>query len=178
MKTERKTRAAGGFRLAAIQSAPRLAFHTRRRSAFNQLPFVDKDGLSGWEVPASGGEFGGFRTGEALAAMFLKHLREHGNEQWSLELLCVVRGMARRYEEVGGEAMAAGPLKQRSDSFNSLNGQMVGFFGEIGRVLVLASRHMGAPLDNISNEMLLEKANAGLLGDDGQGGAHDDAKAA
>ena len=98
-------------------------------------------------------------------------MREHGDEQWSLELLCVVRGMARRYEEVGGEAMAARPLKQRSDSFNSLNGQMVGFFGEIGRVLVLASRHMGAPLDNISNDALLAKANAGLVAD--KGASHD-----
>lgn len=167
MKTERFVRAAGGFHPAATQSATRLAFHTRRRGAFKQLPFIDKDGLSGWDVPASGGESGGWRTGEALAVMFLKHLREHGDAKFSLELLCVVRGMARRYAEVGGDAMAARSLKQRSDEFNALNGQMVGFLGEIGRLLVAASRHMGASLDGISNEALLAKANAGLMADEG-----------
>lgn len=168
MKTERKTRAAGEFRPAAEQTAPRLAFHPRRRHAFRQLPFIDELGLSGWQVPATGGFSGGCRTGEALAVMFIKHLRDHGGKgDLPLELLSVVRGMADRYEQEGGRAMCNRRLSQRSEGWNTLNGQMVGFFGEIGRLLVLASRQMGASLDGISNEALLAQANAGLVANDG-----------
>lgn len=168
MKTERKTRAAGGFRLAAEQTAPRLAFHTRRRHAFRQLPFIDYLGLSGWQVPATGGFTGGCRTGEALAVMFIKHLRDHGGkDDLPLELLAVVRGMVDRCEQEGGRAMCDRRLSQRSDGWNTLNGQMYGFLGEIGRWLVAASRHLGVALDNIDNRSLLAKANAGLIAEDG-----------
>lgn len=169
MKTERKTRAAGGFRPAAEQTAPCLAFHSRRRRAFNQLPFIDEHGLSGWDVPASGGFFGGQRTGEALAVMFLKHLREHGGkDRQSLELLAVVRGMVDRYEQEGGRAMCNRRLSQRSEGFNTLNGQMVGFMGVVGNWLVAAAQHMGTSLDDIDNQALLTKANAGLSVDGGE----------
>lgn len=168
---KKQAQPAGGFRPAAEQTAPPLAFHSRRRRAFNQLPFIDAPGLSGWQVPATGGFTGGCRTGEALAVMFLKHLREHGGkDRQPLELLAVVRGMVDRYEQEGGRAMRDRRLSQRSDGWNTLNGQMYGFLGEIGRWLVAASQHLGGALDNIDNQSLLAKANAGLIAE--YGGRH------
>lgn len=163
--TERKTRAAGCVRPAAAKTNSLLAFHKRRHAAFRQLPFVGK---SAWDVPATGGFYGGCQTGEALALLFLKHLRQHGgNDHLPLDLLVIARDMALRVEQEGGQAMFDRPLSKRSASLTTLNGQMVGFFSELSRLLLAAAKRMGASLDGISDEALLAKANAGLAADEG-----------
>ena len=53
---------------------------TRGKPGFRRLPFVagwrTESASPCWNVPASGGYFGGYETGEAMAQAFLKFLRE------------------------------------------------------------------------------------------------------
>lgn len=59
-----------------------LRHHDQKKSPLHRLPFVDsvegKGRLSFRAVPKTGGYSGGSKTGEALAKIYLKHLRQHG----------------------------------------------------------------------------------------------------
>ena len=66
------------------KSSNKLAFRPKKKASSRRLPFVGNEHTLGkdfsyWNIPASGGYFGGNKTGEAVAYMLLKHLRENLN---------------------------------------------------------------------------------------------------
>lgn len=133
-------------------AASGLRFHKRKKLPVHRLPFVGpvpgKVGFSFWRVPKTGGYEGGCRTGEALAYIYLKHLREHGSGVgWHLRKItldmCDCKGVS------GEEADAT-------------HGQIVGFFGALDEWLEVAMKHLGSQLDSLDNAALLKQANAGL----------------
>jgi hypothetical protein len=129
-----------------------LKFKNRKRIPFHRLPFVDavlgKIGLSFWAVPKTGNYFGGFETGNNLARIYLKYLRENGSSGGGT-LPCMVLDMFD-CENTDDPSMSA------------LRGQVVGFFSELESWVAIASRHSGDSLDHLSNTRLLEVANNGL----------------
>ncbi|MCW5879711.1 MAG: hypothetical protein KIS91_02070 [Anaerolineae bacterium] len=144
-----------------IQRKPRI------KSAWRRLPFVAtqprRSTAPDWTVPPTGGYFGGYETGEAMAATFLKFLREHGTEFPAYPLTNIVASFMVRFEEEGGRAMdTRRPMSERTDSFESLRGQYVGFFNTLSCWLKVAAKHLGGNLDRITDEALVRKANAGL----------------
>jgi len=117
----------------------------------HRLPFVGKGGngpgLSFWNVPATGGYTGGCKTGEALALLYMKHLREHG-------------------PTAGGrlQTMAFSMFEDGAND-DARRGQIVGFFAAIEKAWFLACRQ-NAGLDDFRAADLLEAANAGLAFDE------------
>ncbi|OQS31132.1 hypothetical protein [Chromobacterium haemolyticum] len=146
---------------AFVRKAPqRLQLHSKRKQAFRRLPFVNK---TLWDVPATGGYFGGYDTGEALALMFLKFLRQReANGIEPHHLTWLAEAFMARAEEEGGQAMADLPIPEQTDSYGSFRGQYVGFFNTLTMWLSAASKHLGSKLDDIDDKTLLAQANAGL----------------
>ncbi len=139
-----------------------LAFRPRQKYPVRRLPFVGREhtadqSFSMWNVPASGGYFGGNMTGEAIATMYLKHVREHDAEICAPMLGGMVIAWARR--------LTAGDILPGSAEEDSLRGQMVGFAHVLSTWLLAAARHMGDSLDARGNDALLAKANKGIAFD-------------
>ena len=127
-----------------------------------RLPFVGREhtadqSFSMWNVPASGGCFGGNITGEAIATLYLKQVRENDAEICAPVLGGMVIAWARR--------LAAGDIRPGSAEEDSLRGQMVGFAHVLSKWLLAAARHMGDSLDTRGNDALLAKANKGIAFD-------------
>lgn len=135
-------------------SIKRLQYRNKRKIAFRRLPFVGVK-EDAWAVPATGGYVGGSVTGDALAAMFLKHLRakEYVDGSHS-ELGWIVFSMIER---------AGGTIDEYTPEGEAFIGQIVGFFGSLNGMLLHASKtRQASVLDRLSEAELLERANAGL----------------
>jgi len=139
---------------------------TRVKSAFRRLPFVGngiKNAPHCWNVPATGGYFGGYETGEAMAYALLKNMREDKTVfPKNDSLRDVAEAFMIRFEQEGGEEMEKRICNEWSDSFNSFLGQRTGFFNTISRFLSAATKVMGSEFDLLSEDELLNRANAGL----------------
>lgn len=149
MKTSTPAQADGACKPAVSV----LRFHRRRALPLHHLPFIDKVPgkrcLSFWAVPKTGGYSGGCKTGESLARLYLKHLKQHSMAfddgrlpSIALDMFDIERG---RHAE------------QRAQL-----GQAVGFFRELECWLVAAVRYLDGGLDEYESKALLKAANAGL----------------
>lgn len=132
----------------------RLQYRNKRKIALHRLPFVGKGG-DFWAVPATGGYAGGYRTGEAMAVMYLKYLREHGEANGSqAELMWIVDSLITR---------AGGSLDVPTPEGDALTGQAAGFFGLLNAWLLRAAKgHGSRNLDVLTEAELLQQANDGL----------------
>jgi hypothetical protein len=134
-------------------AAGTLKFHNRKKLPLHHLPFIDrapgKVGLSFWAVPKTGGYFGGCKTGESLARLYLKHLKEHGVGFAGGNLQTIVLDMFDIDNGISPEQ-------------DALRGQAVGFFIELERWLVGATKYLDGGLDQHDKKALLKEANAGL----------------
>lgn len=139
----------------AIQS---LSFKNRRKLPAHRLPFVGevhgKIGLSFWTVPKAGGYRGGCQTGEALAHIYLKHLKDHESDSGLGSLQRIALDMFGCELEDSPEQAA-------------LRGQAVGFFSVLDAWLTGAAKHLCGGLDEYDNKTLLKVANTGLTLDTG-----------
>lgn len=157
----------GRLPIAFIRKGPAgIKRKTTSQVGFRSLPFVagprtDSDSPC-WHVPATGGYFGGYETGEAMAQALLKLHRSEKSADSSFALTHIVKSFMRRFEEEGGKAMDDRRASDRSDSFDSLRGQYVGFFNTMSEWLEAVAQQLGGRLDKISNDELLSRANAGL----------------
>ncbi|WP_153115791.1 hypothetical protein [Rhodocyclus tenuis] len=136
-----------------------LAFRPKLKIAAHRLPFVGKEhtednSFSFWNVPAKGDYMGGRTTGEAIAGMYLKHIREDANDCCGLYLGWMVLAWMER--------LSSGDIKHGSPEYESLRGQMVGCMSELSRWLGAAARALGSSLDDTTNESLLANANRGI----------------
>ncbi|WP_260524091.1 hypothetical protein [Serratia sp. PL7] len=132
-----------------------LKYHNRREHPLHRLPFVhlrkNKSGASFWAVPRTGSYQGSVEAGEALACMYLKHLREHGASPCG-NLQHVVLEMC-------GMGSLGVHLTQEQ---NSLAGQIVGFFSTLDGWLAASAKGFGRNLDGANPSDLLAKANSGI----------------
>ena len=106
-------------------------------------------GASFWVVPKTGDYRGGCQTGEALALIYLKHLKEHTSETGLTSLQRIALDMFDC---------------ELSDSpeMTALRGQAVGFFSVLEQWLIGAAKHLDGGLDAHDNKALIEAANTGL----------------
>lgn len=140
---------------------------TRGKPGFRRLPFVaglrSESAAPCWNVPASGGYFGGYETGEAMAQAFLKFLHEEPDDLPSYWLTDIVQSFMVRFEQEGGKAMAdRSPCSERSETFQAFRGQYCGFFNTVSQWLAASAKHLGSNLDRITEQDLVHRANAGL----------------
>lgn len=129
-----------------------IRFNNRYKYPTKRLPFTrknqDKPGPFYWNVPQSGGYFGGCTTGQNLALIYLKHLREHGSSSYG----CLQNIALDMFDYE----------RDPSDTEDSLRGQVVGFFSTLDTWLNSAAKHNSDILDNLDSKKLLKTANAGL----------------
>ena len=140
---------------------------TRGKPGFRRLPFVagwrTESASPCWNVPASGGYFGGYETGEAMAQAFLKFLREEKGDFPAYWLTGIVESFMTRFEQEGGKAMAdRSPCSEWSEPFEAFRGQYCGFFNTVSQWLAASAKHLGSNLDRITEQDLVRRANAGL----------------
>lgn len=139
---------------------------TRGKTGFRRLPFVagrhSKSANPFWNIPASGGYFGGYETGEAMALAFLKFLREEDSNIPSYWLTKIAESFMCRWEQEGGSDMAERRHLNHSDGFDSIRGQYVGFFNTLSQWLSAAAKGMGSNLDRMTERELVARANMGL----------------
>lgn len=134
-------------------SIQKLQFNNRKSLPIHRLPFVGKAksgiGASFWAVPKTGDYRGGCQTGEALALIYLKHLKEHTSETGLTSLQRIALDMFDC---------------ELSDSpeMTALRGQAVGFFSVLEQWLIGAAKHLDDGLDAHDNKALIEAANTGL----------------
>jgi hypothetical protein len=134
-----------------------LQFHPRRKAPFHRLPFVGQqaDGTPYfWNVPLTGGYYGGPPTGGELAALRLIHLRQHRRDQFTTGQLGQV---ATAWLDA---ARTASP-----EQYSALRGQVLGFMAMLSPWLI-AAEHNGRNLDSADRHALLRKANQWLAFDD------------
>lgn len=140
---------------------------TRGKPGFWRLPFVagwrTESASPCWNVPASGGYFGGYETGEAMAQAFLKFVREEKGDFPAYGLTDIVESFMTRFEQEGGKAMRdRSPFGGQSETFEALRGQYCGFFNTVSQWLAASATHLGSGLDRIEEQDLVRRANAGL----------------
>ncbi len=148
------------------KSSNKLSFRPKKKASFRHLPFLGnehtpEDAISYWNIPASGGYFGGNKTGEAVAFMLLKHLRENLNNPDSLNeayLGLMILDWNKRM-------MAEAPQLD-SEGLDSLNGQMVGFINIISKLLLAFAIPLYHELDKKDYKELLKQANQGIAFDE------------
>lgn len=133
----------------------------KAKTAWSRLPFVGKDHgkhVSYWDVPPTGGFFGGIEVGKAVARLYLKHLRdERGNpdKTGSTSLQIMLRDMY-------------GKTTSTKDEDRSLTGQRVGFASELARWLEAAAERLGSSFDAIPEQSFVQQANEALLRSDSE----------
>ena len=129
-----------------------LRFNNRKAVPIHRLPFVGREpervGYSFWRVPKTGGYFGGYETGEALATIYLKHLRDHGDLN-NTHLQSIV------FDMFGCE-------DSEDDGSSSRKGQAAGFLHTLGAWLTASAKQLGCNLDSAANTKLVQRANSGL----------------
>lgn len=157
-----------GLPSAFVRKVPNpIKRKTRGKPGFHRLPFVAnwhaKSSAPLWNVPASGGYFGGYRTGEAMAQAFLKFLREDELDSLSADRLTgIAESFMVRFAQEGGEARQNQFSAEWGDAYQSFRGQYVGFFNTLSRWLVASAKHLGSSLDGVEEQDLVRRANAGL----------------
>jgi len=134
------------------------------------MPFLNDRGKKVstpyWTVPATGGYMGGYQTGEAMAIVFLKHLRAEEAGQATSWMTGVVESFMIRFEQEGGNAaLEHTMLKDWSSEFESLRAQYFGFFGTLAKWLQTFVKAYGANLDHLDDQNLVDLANSGLMFD-------------
>lgn len=115
------------------------------------LPFVsnkNSEQRSCWQVPATGGYTGGNQTGDNLAYIYLKHLRETRGEA-SESLSSIFLDMARVCQSETPESI-------------TIRGQIISFLSVIEDWVSAAAVRLGDPLDVLDSDILLQEANYGL----------------
>ena len=131
---------------------------------FRNLPFVagkrSKVTATAWDIPAGGGYFGGYKTGEAMALAYLKHDRAHGRSHMYYQFREIVESFLIRIEQEGG--WAAYCASEGNDEMAGLRGQFVGFMNTISDRLTMASRFLFHDLDMVTERELIDIANLGL----------------
>lgn len=119
---------------------------------FFKLPFVayqfKRSSTPCWNVPATGGYFGGYQTGQSLALLYLKQQRLAKGNYGSL--VNVVESMMMAYEREGGKAMHAQAMEQWSESFNAFRGQYHGFFNTIAELVMQAAKQLSTNINDLS----------------------------
>ncbi|MBV6823850.1 hypothetical protein [Pseudomonas sp. PD9R] len=123
--------------------------------AWDRLPFVGKDHskyASCWDVPMSGGFFGGIAVGESIARMYLKYVRtERGNPvALSSTLLSSML------------ASLAAKQPTTEDEEYALKGQRTGFLSELSNWIETAVDRLGSNLDAIPEQSFVQQANEHL----------------
>lgn len=152
-------------------SGPVKARRSKKTEWHAKLPFVHGKGAHGsWNVPAKGGYFGGYATGEAMALMLLKEFRNgEGGDLSGNALSWIVGSAMARFAQVDGPAQqAVFPYGDRSEGYASFRGQYIGFCNTLGAWLVAASKRLGQNLDSVSEDQLLANLNAGAMFDEAE----------
>lgn len=141
-----------------IKVKVRLRAKPRAKLDMHQLPFVGRDHVVHddgcvcfWDVPLTGGYFGGTETGSAIACMYLAHIRRqmNGDKTYTLSLASILCALTQR-------------VTKNPDEADSLRGQVVGFGSVIGRWLTAAVEQLGGNLEAAELKKLLGNANDGL----------------
>lgn len=139
--------------MSSLKVIKPLQFKIGKSIPIHRLPFVGKAknaiGVSFWAVPKTGGYRGGCQTGEALARIYLKHLKEHTSETGLPSLQRIALDMFDCALSESPEACA-------------LRGQAVGFFSVLEPWLAGAAKHLDGGLDEHDSKALLKAANTGL----------------
>ena len=124
------------------------------KHAWDRLPFVGKDNgpESFWDVPMTGGYFGGIEVGRSVACMYLKYVRDHRDNQ-----IHNASGVLR-------SILAAMDAKQpvTKEEVESLRGQRTGFMSEICIWVRAAAERLGSSFDAIPERLLVQQANESL----------------
>ena len=148
----------------SVKSFVRIKRKCGHPRGFQRLPFVAgrraKTATPAWAIPATGGYFGGYHTGEAMALAFMKYQR--GGPEFQPGLTEVVRSFMRRFEEEGGKTVDEKFPDDQNNSFESFRGQYVGFFNTISSWLSVLVKTSGNGLDSIEDKDLISMANKGL----------------
>ncbi|MBH3308338.1 hypothetical protein I5P84_02570 [Pseudomonas mosselii] len=158
--------AARKLRVVSINEHPvkirvKLREKPRAKLDMHRLPFVGRDHVTNedgsycfWDVPLTGGYFGGNETGQALAFTYLAHLRRmNGSKAHPLHTLSL--------RSIFGAMMKRTPGSKAEK--DSRSGQLVGFASVIDDWLRAAVDQFGRELDDIDHKKLLALANAGLV---------------
>ena len=129
-----------------------IRFKNRFKHPIKRLPFhsshPEKPGPYYWNVPQSGGYFGGCTTGSNLALIYLKHLKEHGYSSYG----CLQNIALDMFDHD----------RDKSEASDSLRGQVVGFFSLLDEWLFAAASQHSEALDTLDSKKLLRTANDGL----------------
>lgn len=125
------------------------------KSAWERLPFVGKDHgehISNWDVPLTGGFFGGIEVGRVVARMYMKYLRdEHDNP---VRLGCA--GLRSMLSSLDAKKAST------EEEQESLNGQRVGFMNEIVGWLNVAVIKLGSSFDAVPERSFIQQTNEHL----------------
>lgn len=125
------------------------------KSAWDRLPFAGKDhstNFSSWDVPMTGGYFGGIEVGKIVARMYFKYLRDEEANPFKFGAIHL-QGMLASLD-------AKVPVTEEEKA--SLRGQRVGFMSEVGRWLEDAVLKLGSCLDAIPVRSFVQDANEHL----------------
>lgn len=169
-KTSARRKSSSTKRSAAARrrKPPVLSFHADRSDPFERLPFVGQRSIPRrnfpyWDVPASGGYFGGCHAGRAMAYLYLRHVRSHGRSEEVPTLgLMLLDWLDQALIRAGQDGIVA----RRPPWLEAMRGQLVGFAEVLSNWGGDAARFMGAPLDNLNDAKLLELLNAGVQFDE------------
>lgn len=152
-----------------VKGPAQVKYSTKIKHGYFRLPFVGNWRAKGveapnWNVPAAGGYFGGYQTGEAMAHAFLKYLRDGVEGELSAHhLTSIIESFMIRFEQEGGQDVARHRNRdRRSDSFNSFRGQYIGFINTVSMWLMASARRLGGDLDAMGEADLARRANEGL----------------
>ena len=136
-----------------------LRLHSEQASAWDRLPFVGKDHgkhASCWDIPMTGGFFGGIEAGKVAARLYLKYVRDERDNPVGLTstlLSSMLTSLAAKQPSTEEEERA-------------LAGPRTGFLGELSYWLGAAAYQFGSSFDAISQQSFVEQANGHLLRDD------------
>lgn len=130
---------------AFVSASAVLRHHPHGHTPFHRLPFV---GRTAWQVPATGGYFGGYATGEAMALSFLHYLRAGNDDLPETRLAQIVTAFAAHLAEADDSGR------------DSVRGQAIGFCNTLSGWLTRAARQWGDTLAPPRD--LVRRANAGL----------------
>jgi hypothetical protein len=125
------------------------------KCAWDRLAFVGKDHCakhSNWDVPLTGGFFGGVEVGRAAACMFLKYLRDERDNPCRLT--------SSNLKSVLGSMDSKVPTTEEEE--RSLKGHRAGFIFELAYWLESAAEKLGSSFDAIPERSLVERANESL----------------
>lgn len=125
------------------------------KSAWDRLPFAGKDHsrhFSSWDVPMTGGYFGGIEVGKIVARMYFKYLRDEQANPFKFGAIHL-QGILTSLD-------AKVPVTDEEKE--SLKGQRVGFMSEVGHWLEEAVLRLGSCLDAIPERSFVQDANEHL----------------